>query len=91
MNLFLIILAAGRSIRLKSSIPKPYHYVNNTTLLEHSIRAFKDIKEIKKTIIVYHHKHKKYLDKLSLKKHYKFLAVEIDKNQLLKLLLKLKK
>ena len=68
MNLFLIILAGGESIRLKSSIPKPYHYVNNATLLEHSIRSFKDIKEIKKTIIVYHHKHKKYLDKLSLKK-----------------------
>jgi len=68
MNLFLIILAGGESIRLKSSIPKPYHYVNNATLLEHSIRSFKDIKEIKKTIIVYHQKHKKYLDKLSLKK-----------------------
>ena len=91
MNLFLIILAAGRSIRLKSSIPKPYHYVNNTTLLEHSIRAFKDIKEIKKTIIVYHHKHKKYLDKLSLKKTLQISGGRNRQESTFKALTKIKK
>tara|TARA_Y100000590_G_scaffold55654_1_gene58269 strand:- start:2213 stop:3349 length:1137 start_codon:yes stop_codon:yes gene_type:complete len=67
MSLFLIILAAGDSKRFKSSTPKPYHLINNKTLLEHSLNAFKNIKEIKKTIIVYNNKHKKYLNKLVIK------------------------
>ena len=53
MSLFLILLAAGDSKRLKSSIPKPYNLVGNKTLLEHSLNAFDDFNEIKKTIIVY--------------------------------------
>ena len=67
MSLFLIILAAGDSKRLKSNTPKPFHIVNNKTLLEHSFNAFKDFNEIKKTIIVYNKKHKKHLDKLNPK------------------------
>jgi 2-C-methyl-D-erythritol 4-phosphate cytidylyltransferase/2-C-methyl-D-erythritol 2,4-cyclodiphosphate synthase len=67
MSLFLILLAAGESKRLNSSIPKPFHNINNKTLLEHSINAFKGFYEIKKIIIVYNKKHKKYLDKLNLK------------------------
>ena len=67
MSLFLIILAAGNSKRFKSPTPKPYHLINNKTLLEHSLNAFKNIKEIKKTIIVYNNKHKKYLNKLVIK------------------------
>jgi len=66
MSLFLILLAAGDSKRLKSSIPKPFHIVNNKTLLEHSFDAFRYFTEIKKTIIVCNKKHKKYLDKLNL-------------------------
>ena len=69
MSLFLIILAAGDSKRLKSKTPKPFHIVNNKTLLEHSFNSFKDFNEIKKTIIVYNKRHKKYLDKLNLKTH----------------------
>ena len=34
MSIFLILLAAGESKRLKSSIPKPYITVNNKKLLE---------------------------------------------------------
>ena len=49
MTLFLILLAAGNSKRLKTSIPKPYQIINNKTLLEHSLDSFKEIKEIKKT------------------------------------------
>ena len=67
MSLFLIILAAGNSKRLKSNIPKPFQTVNNKTLLEHSLGAFKNFNEIKKTVIVYNKKHKKYLNKLNLK------------------------
>ena len=67
MRLFLILLAAGDGKRLKSSIPKPFNIVNNKTLLEHSLDAFLGFNSIKKTIIVYNKKHKKYLDKLNLK------------------------
>ena len=67
MSLFLILLAAGDSKRLKSSIPKPYQVINNNTLLEHSLKAFENIKKIRKTIIVYNRKHKKYLKKLALR------------------------
>jgi len=66
MSLFLILLAAGDSKRLNSTTPKPYQNVNNMTLLEHALSAFKDIEDIKKTIVVYNDKHKKYLNKLSL-------------------------
>jgi len=67
MSLFLILLAAGDSKRLKSNTPKPYQIINNKSLLEHSLGAFSKIKEIKKTIIVYNNKHKKYIKKLLLK------------------------
>ena len=78
MSLFLILLAAGDSKRLKSNIPKPFHIVNNKTLLEHSFDAFRNFAEIKKTIIVYNKKHKKYLDKLNLKN---ILKVKGGKNR----------
>ena len=74
MSLFLIILAAGDSKRLKSNIPKPFHKINNKTLLEHSINAFKDFKKIKKIVIVYNKKSKKYLDKLKLKNTIKIVG-----------------
>jgi len=67
MSLFLILLAAGDSKRLKSNIPKPFYTVNDKTLLEHSFNAFKNFNEIKRTIIVYKKKHKKHLNKLRLK------------------------
>ena len=67
MSLFLILLAAGDSKRLKSNTPKPYNKVNNKTLLEHSLDAFQNFDKIEKTIIVYNKKHKKYLNKLNLK------------------------
>ncbi len=67
MNMFLILLAAGNSKRLKSITPKPFQIVNNKTLLEHSIDAFKEFNEIKKTVIVYNKMHKKKLGKLKLK------------------------
>tara|TARA_B110000014_G_C20080124_1_gene564300 strand:- start:94 stop:1230 length:1137 start_codon:yes stop_codon:yes gene_type:complete len=67
MSFFLILLTAGDSKRFKSSIPKPYQVVNNKTLLEHSVNAFRYVKEIKKIIIVYNIKHKKFLNKINLK------------------------
>ena len=67
MSLFLILLAAGDSKRLKSRIPKPFQIINNKTLLEHSLDSFKDFKSIKKIVIVYNKKHRKYLNKIKLK------------------------
>ena len=67
MSLFLVLLAAGESKRLKSSTPKLFHKINNKTLLERSIEAFKDFNEIKKILIVHNTKNKKYLSKLNLK------------------------
>ena len=67
MSLFLILLAAGDSKRLKSNTPKPFININNKTLLEHTLDAFKDFTEIKKIVIVYNKKHKNYLNKLRLK------------------------
>ena len=67
MSLFLILLAAGDSKRFKSKIPKPFHKVNNQTLLEYSINEFKGFPEIKKIFVVYNKKHKKLIDKISIK------------------------
>jgi len=50
MSLFLIILAAGDGKRLKSSIPKPFNKINNKSLIEHSVEAFKSFNEIKKLL-----------------------------------------
>ena len=67
MSLFLVLLAAGDSKRLKSNTPKPYNVINNKTVIEHSLDAFKNFDKIKKTIIVFNKKHKNHLNKLNLK------------------------
>ena len=66
MSLFLILLAAGDSKRLKSNTPKPFHIINNKTLLELSLNAFEGFREIKKTVVVYNKKHTKYVKTLKL-------------------------
>jgi len=91
MSLFLILLAAGDSKRLKSNTPKPYQTINNKTLLEHSFNAFKNIKEIKKTIIVYNKKHKKYLNKLNFKNTIKIIGGKTRQESTFKALSKIKK
>ena len=67
MSIFLILLAAGESKRLKSTKPKPYISVNNKTLIKHTIDKVRGIKVIKKIIIIYNKKHKKKLDSLNIK------------------------
>ena len=74
MSIFLILLAAGESKRIKSSVPKPYITVNNKKLLEHALNSFRDFRAIKKTVIVYNKKHKKYLNKLNLKRTLKIIG-----------------
>ena len=90
MSLFLILLAAGDSKRLESSTPKPFNIVNNKTLLEHSINAFKNFTEIKKTIIVYNKKHKKYLAKHKLNKTLKIVGGKTRQKSTYKALQKIK-
>ena len=91
MSLFLILLAAGDSKRLISNTPKPFHVVNNKTLLEHSVNAFKNFHEIKKTVIVYNKKHKKYLRKLDLQKTIKIIGGKTRQESTFKALKKIKK
>ena len=90
MSIFLILLAAGDSKRLESSTPKPFNIVNNKTLLEHSINAFKNFTEIKKIIIVYNKKHKKYLGKLKLNKTLKIVGGKTRQKSTYKALQKIK-
>ena len=91
MSIFLILLAAGESKRLKSSIPKPYITVNNKKLLEHALNSFKDFRAIKKTVIVYNKKHKKHLNKLNLKNILKITGGKTRQESTFKALKKIKK
>ena len=91
MSIFLILLAAGESKRLKSSIPKPYITVNNKKLIEHSLNSFQDFNQIKKTLIVYNKKHKKYLNKLNLKNTLKIVGGKTRQESTFKALEKIKK
>ena len=67
MSIFLILLAAGESKRLKSTEPKPYVKVNNKTLIEHTIDKVRKLKLIKKIVLTYNKKHKKKLDNINIK------------------------
>ena len=90
MNLFLIILAAGDGKRLKTNIPKPFNKVNNKTLLEYSMNVFKNFDEIKKTIIVYNPKHKKYLNKIKINNCIKIKGGSTRQKSTIKALKKIK-
>ena len=91
MSLFLIILAAGDSKRLKSRTPKPYLKINDKTLIEHSINQFKNFNTIKKIVIVYNKKHKKQLDKINLKNTLKIQGGFTRQESVFKALKKIRK
>ena len=91
MSLYLILLAAGDSKRLNSGIPKPFHTINNKTLLEHALNAFVSFQEIKKTIIVYNKRHKKYLNKLNIKNTLKITGGKTRQESVYKALNKIEK
>jgi len=88
--MFLIILAAGKSKRFENSIPKQYTKLGNKTILEHSLDAFGDFQQIKKTILVYNKKHKKYLKKLNLKNVIKITGGDTRQQSTFKALSKIK-
>ena len=91
MSLFLIVLAAGDGIRLKSKTPKAFNKVNNKTLLEYSLDTFKNFPEIKKTVIVYNKKNKQYLSKLKLKNTLKIIGGKTRQQSTFNALKKIKK
>jgi len=91
MSIFLILLAAGESKRLKSSVPKPYITVNNKKLLEYGLNSFRDFRSIKKTVIVYNKKHKKHLNKLNPKNTLKIAGGKTRQESTFKALKKIKK
>jgi 2-C-methyl-D-erythritol 4-phosphate cytidylyltransferase/2-C-methyl-D-erythritol 2,4-cyclodiphosphate synthase len=91
MSIFLILLAAGESKRLKSSVPKPYITVNNKKLLEHALNSFRDFHAIKKTVIVYNKKHKKHLNKLNPKNTLKIAGGKTRQESTFKALKEIKK
>ena len=91
MSLFLILLAAGDSKRLKSSSPKPFCKAGSKTLIEHSLKAFEKFSEIKKTIVVYNKKHKNYINKLNLRNVIKITGGKSRQESVYKALKKIKK
>ena len=88
--MFLILLAAGKSKRFENTIPKQYTKLGNKTILEHSLDAFGDFQQIKKTILVYNKKHKKYLKKLNLKNVIKITGGDTRQQSTFKALSKIK-
>ena len=64
---FFVILAAGKSQRLNSKVPKPYLSVNNKSIIQYSIDAANKCKNISNIAIVYNKIHKKLLNNLHLK------------------------
>ena len=68
MSFCFIILAGGKSHRVKANISKPYQKIAGKSLLEISINKAQKIKEIKKIILVYNKIDIKHIKSLSLKK-----------------------
>jgi len=68
MSFSFILLAGGDGNRFKSNIPKQYHKIGGKTLIDIAIDKISQFKEIKKIVIVYNVKHKKYLNRINHKK-----------------------
>jgi len=67
MNNCFIILAAGKSERFKSKIPKPYSFYKGKPLILHSYKKARESNKFKKIILVINKSHKKFLKKLKIK------------------------
>ena len=75
MNNCFIILAAGKSNRFKSKIPKPFIQYNGDILIKHSINKAILSKKFSKIVVAVNKNHKKYLKNLKQIK-YNLLMVE---------------
>ena len=67
MNSCFIILAAGKSKRFNSKIPKPFHLYRGKSLLLHSIHKAKKYGKFSKIVLVINKKHKAHIKKLKIK------------------------
>ncbi len=67
MSICFIILAAGQSKRLNSTIPKPYIEYKGKPIVQHSIDKAKKAKKITKILLIINKKHKKFLNKIDKK------------------------
>ena len=67
MNNCFIILAAGKSKRFKSNIPKPYYLYRGKPLILHSIDKAKESKRFNKIVLVINKSHKKFIKKIKIK------------------------
>ncbi len=66
-------MAAGNSLRFKSSIPKQFHFYNNDILVNHSIKKLSQFKDIKEIYIAITKKYqKKYSPFIAKSKKIKF-------------------
>tara|TARA_Y100001958_G_scaffold82862_1_gene56105 strand:+ start:55 stop:1158 length:1104 start_codon:yes stop_codon:yes gene_type:complete len=75
MKLAAIILAAGKSSRFKSNIPKQFHFYKKDIILNHSIKKFEKIKEIKEIYVALSNKYqKKYSSFIRKSKKIKFFS-----------------
>ena len=64
MNNYFIILAAGKSDRFKSNIPKPFIQYKGDILINHSINKAILSRKFKKIVIAVNRSHKKYIKRL---------------------------
>ena len=67
MSFCLIILAGGKSHRFKSNIGKPYQKIAGKSLVEINIDKARQLKQIKKIILVYNKKDSRRVKLLNLK------------------------
>ena len=67
MKMFFVILAAGKSIRFNSKIPKQFNFYKGKMVLEHSVDIAIKSKLFKKVILVINRSHKKFIKKINKK------------------------
>jgi len=68
MNNCFIILAAGKSKRFKSKVPKPYYLYKGKPLILHSYAKANESNKFKKVVLVINKSHKNFLKKINIKK-----------------------
>ncbi len=69
-----IILAAGKSKRFNSKVPKPYVNYKGKMLISHSIAKAIAAKKFKHIVIAVNKAHKKFYSKIDLKDHIKIIS-----------------
>ena len=67
MKMFFVILAAGKSRRFNSKIPKQFSFYKGKMVLEHSVDMAIKSKLFKKVILVINRSHKKFIKKKNKK------------------------